>query len=291
MERVTADFKYLTQFHSMSPSIGRYTPFCRIIHSAMKNKILIFLVAANLGSAAAFAGPGAWAGNNQFSLSTGLDYRSGKYTARTTDLLSVPAADEYETGHWMLQVAVPYARISGTGGSVPGIGSIRAGGAASDTQSDLGGTVAAASYNIYSGRASGFGIDLTGKVKLNTADFGLHRGRNDYAAQADAYQSFDNFTALGSLGYKFLGNPAGINMNKALYGSFGGSYRLDDSLYGGVDLSLSQSPTAMGEGQRELKAFVGHRINKNFKAKGYVLKGFSNGSQDSSLGAEIYYGF
>src|SRR5574340_452644 len=62
-------------------------------------------------------------------------------------------------------------------------------------------------YNIYSGRASGFGIDLTGKVKLNTADFGLHRGRNDYAAQADAYQSFDNFTALGSLGYKFLGNP------------------------------------------------------------------------------------
>lgn len=258
----------------------------------MKSRILIFLVAANLGVATAFAAPGAWTENNQFSLTSGFDYSSGKYgAARPTDMLSIPSADEYDTGNWMFKVAVPYARISGTGGAVPGIGRIRAVGASGDTQSDLSGTVAAASYNIYSGNASTFGIDLTGKVKLNTANFALGRGQNDYAAQADAYHSFNEFTALGSLGYKVLASPAGINMNKVLYGSFGGAYQLDDKIFGGVDLSLSQSPTLTGEGQRELKAYIGHKINKNFKAKGYVLKGFSNGSPDSSLGAQIYYGF
>ncbi|MDO8291364.1 MAG: hypothetical protein Q7T29_00650 [Gallionella sp.] len=258
----------------------------------MKNKILIFLVAANLGGATVFAAPGAWTDNNQFSLSTGFDYSSGKYgTARTTDMLSIPAGDEYETSQWMFKVAVPYVQNSGTGGIVSGIGHSRTGGATGDTQSGLSDTVAAASYNIYSGRASRFGIDLTGKVKLNTVDAGLGIGQNDYAAQADAYQSFNNFTALGSLGYKVLGSPAGISMNKALYGSFGGSYQLDDKIYGGVDLSLSQSPSTTGEGHRELTAYVSRKINKNFKAKGYVLKGFSNGSPDSSLGAQIYYGF
>lgn len=262
------------------------------MHTVMKNTVLIFLLAASLGGATALAAPGVWTDNNQFSLSAGFDYRSGKYgTAHDPDMLAIPANDEDEAGHWMFKVSVPDARISGTPAAVPGLGGIRTGGAAGDAPSSLGGTVAAASYNIYSGRASTFGIDLTGKVKLNTADFGLVRGQNDYAAQADAYQSFNNFTALGSLGYKVLGNPAGINMNKALYGSFGGSYHLDDKIQGGVDLSLSQSPTTTGEGERELSAYVSTRINKNFKAKGYVLKGFSNGSRDSSLGAQIYYGF
>ncbi|MDH4235006.1 MAG: hypothetical protein OEV15_07725, partial [Gallionella sp.] len=91
--------------------------------------------------------------------------------------------------------------------------------------------------------------------------------------------------------YKILGSPAGINMNKMIYGSFGGTYQLDDKMNGGVDFSLSQSPSATSAGQRELTAYVSRRINKNFKAKGYLLKGFSNGSPDSGLGAQVYYGF
>lgn len=258
----------------------------------MKNKILNAVFVANLGWATAIAAGSAWAGDQKFSLSTGFDYSSGNYgTASTTEILTIPATGEYETGHWLFKVTVPYVQISGTGAVVPGLGHIMAGGAAKDTRSGLSDTVAAASYNIYSGGASRLGIDLTGKVKLNTADTGLGSGQNDYAAQADAYQSFNKFTAIGSLGYKILGNPAGLNMNKMLYGSFGGSYQLDDKMNGGVDFSLSQSPSTTSAGQRELTAYVSRRINKNFKAKGYVLKGFSNGSPDSGLGAQIYYGF
>lgn len=258
----------------------------------MKINNLIFLIVACFCTATAYAAPGGRAGDNQFSLSSGFDYNSGSYgTANTADMLSIPANGEYENGQWMLKVVVPYTRISTMGSVVPQTGHIMVDSIASDKQSGLGDTVAAASYNIYSGKASTFGIDLTGKIKLKTVDVGLGIGQNDYAAQADAYQSFNKFTALGSLGYKVMGSPAGINMNKMIYGSFGGSYQLNDKMSGGVDLNLSQSPSTTGEGHRELTAYVSRKINKNFKAKGYVLKGFSNGRPDSSLGAQVYYGF
>jgi hypothetical protein len=250
----------------------------------MKNILLIALMVANLGEVPAFAAPADWAADNQFSLSTVYDFGSSKEEA---NMLATPATGEYESGQWMFKVAIPYARTAGTGGAAFGMGHIKA----DDTARDQPPGLAAASYNIYSGTASTFGINLTGKVKLNTVSAGLGSGQNDYAAQADAYQSIDKFTALGSLGYKVLGNPAGINMNRVVYGSFGGSYQLDDEINGGVDLSLSQNPFALRDGHTELTAYVSRRINKNFKAKGYVLKGFSNGSPDSSLGAQVYYGF
>lgn len=259
----------------------------------MKNGFLILLVAANLGGAAAFAAPDARTADNMFSLTTGFDFNSGRYGTppNATGMLAVPAVGEYEAGPWIVKVMVPSARISDTGGAVPRVEHIRADSAAVDSQYGLGDTVAAASYHIYSAKEAKFGIDLTGKVKFNTSDAGLGASQNDYAAQADAYHSFNKFTALGSLGYKVLGSTTGINVGKTIYGSFGGSYRLDDYMNGGVDLSLMQNSSISGAGRRELSAYVSRKINKNFQAKGYVLKGYSNDSQDSSLGAQIYYGF
>lgn len=258
----------------------------------MKNIFLLIFASTSVCCGTAFAAPGLLTNDGQFSLSAGFDFSSGKYVlANTADMLSNATAGEFENGQWMLKVAVPYSRIAGASAATPGIVSFRADGVANETQFGLDDAVAAASYNIYSGNASTFGIDLTGKVKLNTADTGLGIGQNDYAAQADAYQSFNRFTALGSLGYKFMGGASGISMNKVIYGSFGGSYQLDDKMNGGIDIQLSQNPYSMGERHQELSAYVSHKINKNFKAKGYVLKGFSNGSPDSSLGAQVYYGF
>lgn len=260
----------------------------------MKNLLLFILMSANLGGTMVFAAPASSLNDDGlFSLTTGLDISTETYgTASTTDLLSIPATGEYGTGHLMIKVAIPYLQTSGVGSIAPGIENSLAGAAARKARSGLGDVfAAAASYNIYSGSASTFGVDLTGKVKLNTAFADLGNSQNDYAAQADAYQSFNRFTALGSLGFKVMSSSTGISMNKELYGSFGGSYQLDDNMNGGIDIKLSQNPYSMGDGHRELSAYVSHKINKNFKAKGYVLKGFSNGSPDSSLGAQVYYGF
>lgn len=258
----------------------------------MKNQVLAALLAGALSSAAAFAAADAWADDERFGLSTGFDYSTGKYgTAISTGIFSIPVTRKYETGPWAFKLTVPYVRISGAGNVVPGVGRIKTGGTTSSTQSGLGDAVAAASYNIYPGSASTPGVDLTGKVKLATADAGLGSGANDYAAQADVYQSLDKFTAMGSLGSKVLGSPSGITLNTVLYGSFGGSYQFTEQTSGGVDMGLAQNPSATGARQQEITAYVNHKIGKNLKAQGYLLKGLSDGSPDNGVGAAVSYGF
>lgn len=258
----------------------------------MKNRMLTAWLATTLGGAALLAAPAAWADNEKFSLATGFDYSTGKYgTASSTDIFSIPVIGKYETGPWVFKLTAPYVRISGMGGVVPGMGRIRTSGSTGNTQSGLGDTIAAATYNLYEESESTLGVDLTGKVKLATADTGLGSGANDYAAQMDVYQSLDKFTAMGSLGSKVMGSPTGITLKSVFYGSFGGVYQFTNQTSGGVDMSLAQSPSALAARQQELTAYVSYKIDNHFKAQGYVLKGFSSGSPGKGVGALVSYGF
>ncbi len=240
----------------------------------MKSKIITSLVTGTLCVATIFSVSAASAGNEKFSLSSGFDSSS----------------NNYEAGPWVFKLAVP-ADMSGT--VVPVIGRIRTDGAASNTQQGLSNSEAAATYNIYAGSASAPGINLTGKVKVNIADksstFSLNQ--NDYAAQMEVYQSLDKFTAKGSLGSKFLGNPTGMTLDPVLYGSFGGIYQFTEKTSTGVDMSLTQDPNATGVRQPELSAYVNYKLDKNLKARGYVLRGFTNGNPNNALGGQVYYGF
>lgn len=258
----------------------------------MKNSLPTVLILAAFSAANAHAAPDARSDDNIFSLTSGFDLDSGRYGVPTTGILATPTIGEYEAGPLTFKVIVPSARRSGIVDSTSMSEHGKANAASIDTQYGLADTVAAASYNIYSGTGSTFGIDLTGKVKLNaTRPALMSAALNDYAAQADAYRNFNRFTALGSLGYKVLGTATRFDMDGALYGTFGGSYRLDDYVNGGIDLSLSQSSPVSGAGRRELSAYVSRKINKNLKARGYFLTDFSSGTVDNSLGAQIYYGF
>ena len=256
---------------------------------SMKNSALLAFLSGSLCGAVILATQQAWADDGQFSLTGGFDAKPGKYsTSNSTDILVNQTIGKYETGPWEFKLSVPDISISGTGGIAS-----RAGSAIGSTQTGKSDSIAAATYNIYSGRAASLGIGLTGKVKLGIADkiTGLGNGQNDYAAEADAYQSFSKFTALSSFGYKVLGSPAGINTGSVLYGSLGGIYQLNDQMSGGVDINLAQGYSATAADQRNLTAYISHNINKSMKARGYVLKGFANGSPDTGLGAQVYYGF
>jgi len=258
----------------------------------MKAGLISFFRTMVLSGAAALSAHAAWADNDKFSLASGLDYSTGKYgTANTTSILSIPVVGKYETGPWAFKLTVPYVRISGVGGVVPGMGRIKTGGAASKTQSGMGDTVAAATYSLYEGSTSNLGIDVTGKIKFATADTNLGSGANDYAAQIDAYQSMDKFTAMGSFGTKVLGSPVGITLNSVLYGSFGGVYQFTNQTSGGLDMSLAQRVSTSTEGQQELTAYVSYKIDRHLKAQGYVLKGYSSGSPEHGFGALFTYGF
>jgi hypothetical protein len=242
----------------------------------MKNHTLIALLAGILGVSATFATQGAWAEDQRFSLSTAFDDNS----------------KQYGDGPWMFKLTAPPG-VAGTTNTATEIGNIGAAGTGRSSQFGLTDTEAAASYNIYAGSASSPEVNLTGKVKVNMADtssvFGLKQ--NDYAAQMDVYQSLNKFTAKGSLGSKVMGSQTGIILSPLLYGSFGGVYQFTEQTSTGIDMSLSQDPDISGFLHQEVSAYVNYKLDKNFKARGYLQRGDANGNQNNVLGGQVYYGF
>lgn len=259
----------------------------------MKRKLLNFFVASALGSIAALNVSNAWAADGDtLTFATGFDYSTGKYgTANNTDILSIPIVGRYQTGSWVLKLTVPYVRITGVGDVLLGGKRIKAPTTTtttrSSTQSGLGDVMAAATFNVYSGSENNFGVDMTGRVKFGTASTKLGTGENDYAAQVGVYKRFGGITSMMALGYEALGSPAGVDLNNVTYGTLIGDYKFTDQTNGGAEMRLSEKPSAIGAAQRDLTVYVNHRINSSLSLRGYVLKGFADGSADSGYGLMI----
>src|SRR5712692_10924357 len=130
----------------------------------------------------------------EFSLGVGFNYSTGDYgTSTSTEIISIPLTARYDHGPWIFKLTVPYLRISGGTSVVPGVGRVtstnpkrRGGGAGEATATGLGDIVASATYTAFYNSATTFGVDVTGRVKLGTADRdqGLGTGEADYGMQA-----------------------------------------------------------------------------------------------------------
>lgn len=231
---------------------------------------------------------------DQFSMSTGFDYSTGKYgTATSTDILYIPVTGKYESDGLTLKLTVPYIRVTGTGNVIRGIGPMpmpmgnTASGTTSTTKSGLGDVTASAGYNVYSGDTLAF--DLFGNVKFGTADAnkGLGTGLNDYSAQLDGYYSLDSTTLFATAGYKIYGAPAGISLNSVPYGTIGASQKISSESSVGVMLDMAQSPVSTAADQREVTVYISQKFTPHFKVQVNAMKGFSNGSPDVGGGAMI----
>lgn len=233
--------------------------------------------------------------NLNFSLTSGLDYSSGKYGDDVkTEITSIPVVAKYTAERWMFKVTVPYVRITGPGNVVPSIGQVgETQTRRRTTESGLGDTTASATYNLYQGSANLPVIDLTGKVKFATADEdkGLGTGENDYATQLDFYQGFGSFTAIATIGYRVYGNPDFVNLDNVFYGSLGGAYRITPDTSAGLIYDYRPRITRTGSEVSEAVAFVTHGISERWKAQAYLVKGFANGSPEIGGGALLSLAF
>jgi hypothetical protein len=231
------------------------------------------------------------------TLGTGFDYTSGKYgSSEKTEILYVPITARYETGPWTFRGVLPYIRITGPG-NVVGAGDDRitlsTANTARRTESGLGDVVGSAFYSVLSERNAPFGLDLGAKVKLGTADRdkGLGTGENDYSVQADAFKPFGDTTAFASLGYRWYGDPPGIDLRNVFYGSAGATHKIsgDTSVGAAYDWRPKVSPN--GGRISEVTAFVTQRFSRDWKVQFYGVKGFSTGSPDFGVGALLSYNF
>lgn len=224
-----------------------------------------------------------------FSLSTGVDYSTGKYgQSNSTDITYIPFMAKYETSDTTLKLTVPWLKITGPGDVVVGGGGapivVGQSNRPVTTQSGLGDIVVAATHSIAQlGKTSPLVLDLTGKIKFATASTskGLGTGENDYTIELDAYKPLnETTTAFGDIGYKLMGDPAGINLNNVWFASAGFSYKLNPSTSTGIMADIRQATLNTSDPLRELTVFLTHKFNTDYKLQSYLTHGYSDASTD-----------
>jgi hypothetical protein len=253
-------------------------------------------LALGLGAAALAHGA-----DGELSAGAGANYSTGKYgDATPTRIWSIPFMARYETDLWTLKLTVPFLRVASPANVIPGIGAFdssrrprRRRAAGTTTETGLGDTVASATYTAHYDDAAKRGLDLTGKVKLPTADAdkGLGTGAADESVQVDVYQTQGRFTVFADIGYTFFGHSDFVQLDNALYYGLGFSQKLDTANSLGVSFDGRQRVTPGGAPQRELTAFWNRRMDRATRLQAYVLKGFADGSPNRGIGASLMRGF
>ena len=241
----------------------------------------------------ALASPAAFA--QGMSVAVGADYAEGKYgTPVTSKQWTIPFTAKYETEKWSARVTLPWVRIenpsvSRDGTPLPCSGSATA----PQTASGLGDVMLAGSVNVIESTESRVLVDLTGKVKLGTADETecLGTGENDYYLQGDLSKGFGAFSAFGSLGWRKMGDPPGIDFKDPLYFTVGGSYRLSQANSLGFAYDYRQKLLDTSDPLSEATVYLTHRFSRAFRVQGYVVNGFSDSSPDWALGAVLTRSF
>lgn len=229
---------------------------------------------------------GAQAQESSLTLGAGLHYSSGDYgTGSTTRITSLAATARYDSGPWTYRATVPYLRVEGDAAVIPNVGPVRGGGGRS-TESGLGDIVLGATYALYYEPGRAFGVDLTGKVKLATADEnkGLGTGEHDFAVLLEAYQTFERITGFGGVGYHILGDAPGQPLDNVWSANLGASYKLDERDSAGLSLDGRERVVPGGARQRELTGFFIRKLDRFWKAQAYALIGLADGSPDWGFG-------
>jgi len=217
------------------------------------------------------------------SVSTGVEYSSGAYGG-TEDLeeLYVPLTMRMDNQRFGLRLTVPYLRVDFPleidPAEQPAPGS-----ASTITQSGLGDIIGSATlYNVYMNRDANVVVDLTGKIKIGTADEqkALGTGENDYTLQVEAYRFFDRFTLQGLAGYRLRGEPPGVDLNNVFLASVGGAFRASRSAQLGLYYDYRQAALSGLDDIQEVSGYASFRLSENWRMQFYAFTGFGNNSPE-----------
>ena len=228
----------------------------------------------------------------EFTLSTGVDFASGTYGGDVDiEDTYIPLTATVDYGRVAFRLTVPYLSVKAPEGTFfdPG-GEPLPGSGASTTESGLGDIIGSVTlYDVINNQRLGLAMDLTGKVKFATADEdkGLGTGESDYSVQADFYKFVDDFTLLSSVGYKFRGDPTGLDLNDVFMASLGGTYRFTPDVNAGLFFDYRESSISGSDSVQELSAFVSRRVSENWRLQVYGLTGFTDSSPDWGGGLQL----
>lgn len=223
------------------------------------------------------------AADGMLNLTAGAEYTSGDYTGtESIDEWYLPFTGRYTTDRYTFRLTIPYIRVT-----APEITGARI------TEDGLGDIIAGVTYRdaLNTDISSDVALDFTAKVKFGTADEtrGLGTGENDYTVQAELYKYLYQFTPYAILGYKFRGDPPGINLQDSWLTLVGGNFRVAQALTAGMDYYFRQASFPGIDDHKELTAFFGYKLSDTQYLRGYLIKGFGDASPDWGAGILITF--
>lgn len=232
-------------------------------------------------------------GDGKFFLSTGIEYTTGAYggDADIEDFY-LPISATLDYGNVAFRLTVPYlsvkapegTEIIGPGGEpIPGTGDIT-------TNSGLGDISGRVTFfDVLRSEQHRFTVDLSAAVKFGTADTdkGLGTGETDFSIQADFLKFLDRATLLGSIGYKFRGDPAAYDLEDTLLASAGVTYRMTPELRGGLIFDYREASRTNNDSIRELTGFISRRVSEDWRFMAYLLAGSGDSGPDWGAGFQL----
>jgi len=229
------------------------------------------------------------AADDKLSLSTGLDYSMGNYgETQDTETWFLPVNLKYKHDRYTFRLGTAYVWVVGPQNVTPE-GDPLPGGGTTRTIRGPGDVTTSLAINILGEDKSGLDVDLTGKIKFATADVNkaLGTGENDYALQVSLYKTVATWGPYLDLGYRWKGDPAGVNYHNIWYGVVGASYRHSKLWSAGADYSWRDKLTAASEPLSEVTVYANYKINATNRLNLYGLAGFSDASADWGVGFTV----
>lgn len=231
--------------------------------------------------------------NDYFQVGTGVDYSTGDYgEVEDTTMLAVPISARLQSGDFSLRASVNWLTIKGPDGVIPGDGGATPGGSAGAVtrRSGIGDVNLAATYSLALGDTTYF--DVTGKVKLPTADEAkfLGTGTTDFTAQGEVSQVFGDLTASVRGGRRFNGSSPLFALEDVWLAGAGLYLRRGDTTFG-LDYDWREGSLPTSADRSEATASVTHALTPAFRLQAYGYTGFSDGSPDAGGGLQVLYRF
>lgn len=221
----------------------------------------------------------------------GLEYSSGDYGAvQSTEIVYAPLLIRYDSDAWRYKITLPYVSVSGPANLVEGSGAATvATSSGAREASGPGDIVLGATRNLYRNDAGGWLVDLTGKLKLASADAdaGLGTGEHDLAVQIDWLKQSGAWTWFGDLGKRRMGDTPSLDFRDPWYASLGVAYRPDKRVQWALSHEARQALLS-GSGRVAEWLFVfGYDLTPEHSLQLYAVKGIASGSPDRAFGMTL----
>jgi Fe-S-cluster containining protein len=276
-----------------------------------------FVLALSLPVSANAAPPTDVKGPNMYSAALGVEYGSGDYgTDITTDAVTTKLILGWKPMERLLfSLEIPYLYQSNSVTTSFGMGRFRTGsmqqvggtqrpmrnGSSSfastfdvtKSQSGLGDLVLKGGCIIYTEEDRIPEIRPEAYVKFPTADKnkGLGTGEFDGGVGVALNKWLDSWNGYFEGVYNFIGKSQDFKLNNFFSYEAGVGYKLSERFMPAIGLKGATSPGEGSPAPFEMRIKALYNITGTLGVDGYLAKGFSDGSPDYGLGAEISFQF